>query len=370
MDPLLLAAQLTLGVLGVVGVAAATPGEWQAHLARVLIALVVTALVARVTPQRIVKLSPVFCVAVLGLLVAVLFFGVAPDGSVARRWLDLHFFVLQPSELMKVAVIGYLTAFFYNHPENWQIWRPMLIVGLAVGLIAAEPNISTALFILLLGLAVMVAAGTSLKRLLGVGVPALLIAAVLAVPYLNTQYSYIGERFTGFLDRRGAQELTQDAGYQAAQAEQHLKRGGFFGIGTGQPFYLPAHNTDMIAISIGRSLGLVGTTTLFALYLLIALRGVKIASSMGGPGAILAAGATTYICGQAALNLLVAGGLLPVTGVPLPFVSHGFNSLISVGMAMGLIQSAYRSTRAARARETPARSGADAEGALVRQAGA
>lgn len=366
MDPFLLAAQLTLGMLGVVGVAAASPEDWRGQLLSVLIAVAITFVVARVTPQRIVKLSPAFCVTVLGLLVAVLFFGISPEGSVARRWLDLGVFTLQPSELMKVAVIAYLTAFFYNHPGNWQIWRPMLIVGLAVGLIAAEPNISTALFILLLGLAVMVAAGTSFKRLLGVGVPALLIAAVLAVPYLNTQYSYIGERFTGFLDRRGAQELTQDAGYQAAQAERHLKEGGFFGVGAGQPFYLPARHTDMIAISIGRALGLIGTTTLFSLYLLIALRGLKIASSLSGPGAILAAGATTYICGQAALNLLVAGSLLPVTGVPLPFVSHGLNSLISVAVAMGFIQSAYRSGRP----HTQTASVADAEGVRVRQASA
>jgi cell division protein FtsW len=72
---------------------------------------------------------------------------------------------------------------------------------------------------------------------------------------------------------------------------------------------------------------------------------VQIASSLTGPGALLAVGGTTYICGQAALNLLVAAGLMPITGVPLPFVSYGFNSLISVGITMGFIQSAYRSSR-------------------------
>jgi cell division protein FtsW len=342
-DPFLIAAQLTLGALGVLGVATASPEQWQAQLLRVIFALAITASVARVSPQRVVQVSPAFCVTVLGLLVAVLFIGVTPEGSDAKRWLDLGFFTLQPSELMKVAVIAYLTAFFHNHLGNWQIWRPMLIVGLAVGLIAAEPNISTAIFVFLLGLAVMVAAGTTFKRLLGIGLPAVAIALALAVPYLNAQYAYIGDRLTGFFDRHGDQELTQDVGYQAAQAERYLQGGGLVGVGVGQPLYLPARDTDMIAISIAHALGLVGTTTLFALYLLIALRGLQIASSLKGPGALLAGGATTYICAQAALNLLVAGGLLPVTGVPLPFVSHGFNSLISVAIAMGFIQSAYRS---------------------------
>lgn len=356
-----MAAQLTLGALGVLGVATASPEQWQAQLLRVLIALAITVGVARVSPQRVVQVSPAFCVTVLGLLVAVLFIGISPDGSDAKRWLRVGFFTLQPSELMKVAVIAYLTAFFHNHLGNWQVWRPMLIVGLAVGLIGAEPNISTAIFVFLLGLSVMVAAGTTFKRLLGIGLPAVLIALTLAVPYLNAQYPYIGDRLTGFFDRRGAQERTQDEGYQAAQAERYLQGGGLVGVGVGQPLYLPARETDMIAVSIGHALGLVGTTTLFALYLLIALRGLQIASSLTGPGALLAGGATTYICAQAALNLLVAGGLLPVTGVPLPFVSYGFNSLISVAIAMGFIQSAYRS---------PAAQTAAAETAPLGRAGA
>jgi cell division protein FtsW len=98
----------------------------------------------------------------------------------------------------------------------------------------------------------------------------------------------------------------------------------------------------MIAVSIGHSLGLLGMLTVVALYVVIAVRGIRIAGSLSGPGSLLAAGATAYICGQASLNLLVAAGLLPVTGVPLPFVSYGMNSLISVAIAMGFIHSAHR----------------------------
>jgi len=359
-DPLLMAAQLTLGALGVLGVATANPEGWTDHLARVGVALVITVFAARLSPLRVVRLSKGFCITVLLLLVAVLFVGVSPEGSDARRWLDLGVFTLQPSELMKVAVIAYLTAFFHNHLANWQVWRPLFIVGLAVGLILAEPNVSTAIFIFLLGLAIMVAAGTTLGRLVRLNLIVALFAALIVVPYMNTQFSYLSERISAYLDGRGAQEQTQAGGYQAAQAERYLREGGVVGVGVGQPLYLPARDTDMIAISIGHALGLVGTVTLFALYLLIALRGLQIASSVTGPGALLAIGATTYICGQAALNLMVAARLLPVTGVPLPFVSYGFNSLISVAIAMGFLQSAYRELRAQLPTQTPAQTPAQA----------
>lgn len=353
MDPLLMAAQLTLGALGVLGVATSSPDNWPEHLSRVLIALLVTLLVSRVSPLRIVKLSPAIYVSVLGLLVLVLFRGVSPAGSDANRWLDLGVFVLQPSELMKVAVIAYLTAFFHNHLGRWQIWRPMLVVSLAVTLIGAEPNISTALFVFLLGLAIMVAAGSTLRRLIGISFAVMVFFSLTAAPLLLWQYPYIGERITTFIAGRGNPEMAQDEAYQAEQAARYLRAGGLIGLGVGESTNLPAKDTDMIAVSIGHALGLVGTLTLFAVYGVIALRGVQIASSLTGPGALLAVGATTYICGQAALNLLVASGLLPITGVPLPFVSWGFNSLLSVGIAMGFIQSAYRSTKA-RAPEAPA----------------
>lgn len=350
-----MAAQLTLGTLGILGVATASPEDWTAHLLRVLAALAVTVLVARISPQRVVKMSPSFYLIVLFLLAAVTVVGIEPEGSDAKRWLNLGVFIVQPSELMKVAVIAYLTAFFHNHLGDWQIWRPLLVVGLAVALIVAEPNISTAIFIFLLGLSVMAAAGATLKRLIGISLAIVALTSVLVVPYLVSTYPYIGDRISGFLDGRGAQELTQSEGYQASQATRYLREGGLVGVGTGQPLYLPARETDMIAVSIGHALGVVGTTSLFALYLLIAWRGVQIASGLTGPGALLCIGATTYICGQAALNLLVAANLLPVTGVALPFVSYGFNSLVSVAIAMGFMQSAYRSTRKESPEPTPLR---------------
>jgi cell division protein FtsW len=342
-DRLLLIAQLWLGALGVLGVATAAPELGTEHALRVLAALVVTVVVARIPVRHVVRASPWLYVGTLALLAAVLVIGVSPAGSESKRWLLVGGVTVQPSELMKVAVIAYLAAFFHNHLGDWQIWRPMVVVGLAAGLIVAEPDVSTALFLFALAFAVMLAAGTTLTRLLSISTAAALIALVVGAPYLS-QFGYLSERIQGFQDLWGAQETVQSTSYQAYQARQALAAGGVVGIGAGRPLRVPEAETDMVAISIGRTLGLVGIAGLIALYLVVASRGLRIAAARAGPGALLAAGATAYLCGQAALNLLVASGLFPITGVPLPFVSYGFNSLVSVAIAFGLLHAAHRET--------------------------
>ena len=341
MDGLLIIVQLVLGALGIVGVAASEPSLWTSQLMRVAIGLVITVIVAQIPSKNVVKLSPYAYLGVLFLLILTLFIGISPEGSSSRRWLAIGGFTLQPSELMKVTVVAYLTGFFYNHLGDWQIWRPMLVLGLAAGAIVAEPDVSTALFVFLLAFVIMIAAGTTLVRLFSLSITAALIAVVFAGPYLS-QYSYIGERLGGYFDFRGEQADARGSSYQAVQAQRSLMRAGVVGVGPGRPVYVPEADTDMVVISIGHALGLLGVATLFALYFVIAARGIAVASSVTGPGALLSVGATIYICLQAGLNLMVASGLVPVTGIPLPFVSYGFNSLISVSIAMGFIHSAAR----------------------------
>ena len=353
MDRLLLTAQVVLGALGILGVAAAAPDLAGEHALRVAAALAVSVAVAYLPVARVVRASPWLYAGTLALLVAVLFIGVAPAGSDAKRWLLVGGVSVQPSELMKVAVIAYLAAFFWNHLGDWQIWRPMLVVGVAAGAIIAQPDVSTALFTFALAFAVMLAAGTTLTRLLSITTAAALVAIVIGGPYLS-QFSYLAERITGFQDLWGAQEATRSTSYQAFRAREALQAGGWIGIGPGGIVRVPEAETDMIAVALGRTLGLVGMATLIATYLLIASRGLRIAAAQAGPGALLAAGATAYVTGQAALNLLVASGLLPVTGIPLPFVSYGLNSLVSVAIAFGFLHAAHReAVRAGALRGTP-----------------
>ena len=344
MDTLLIFTQLTLGMLGVLGVAASQPESWPKQLFNLVLGFFIVIVVSRFKPKAIVKLSPYTYVGVLILLALVLVIGVSPTGSDSKRWLYFGFGTIQPSELMKVAVIAYLTAFFHNHLGNWQIWRPMAVIGIAAGLIIAEPNVSTALFVFALAFAIMIAAGTTLWRLASITVAAAIIATLVAGPYLS-QYGYISERFAAYADMRGEQSQTDSISYQPRQAQRALVKAGFFGIGPGRPLSVPEADTDMVAIAVAYALGLSGVATLIGLYLILALRGLRIAAVLSGPGSLLAAGATTYICAQAALNLLVASGLLPVTGVVLPFVSYGFNSLVSVSIAMGFLHSAYRQAK-------------------------
>ena len=354
MDPLLLTAQILLGALGILGVTAAAPEVGVEHGLRVAFALIVTIIVGRVPVRRIVRASPWAYGGVLFLLLLVLFVGVSPAGSDAKRWLLLGGLSLQPSELMKVAVIGYLAAFFHNHLGNWEIWRPIAVVGVAAGLVVAEPDVSTSLFLFALAFAVMLAAGTTIVRLLSISTAAAMIALVVGWPYLS-QFDYLSERFTGFQDLWGAQADVQGSSYQAYRARQELISAGVVGIGAGLPVRVPEAETDMVAVSIGRSLGLVGLLTLVAIYLLVASRGLRIASARSGPGSLLAAGATAYVCGQAALNLLVASGLFPITGIPLPFVSYGLNSLVSVAIAFGFLHAAHREAMAEETADAPER---------------
>jgi cell division protein FtsW len=347
-DPLLLMLQLLLTALGVLGVAAAAPDLTVEHAGRALVGFALVATVAYIPTRWVVRVTPLAYLVTVALLGAVLVVGVSPDGLDARRWLALGGLpmTLQPSELMKVVIIAYLASFFHNHRGNWEIWRPMVVVGLAAGLVMAQPNISTAVFIFLLAFAIMVASGTSLQRLLSITTAAGVVASVIGAPYLS-RLEYLGRRWDGFLGSLSGEVDVQGIGFQADRARAALQGAGLFGIGPGRPVRVPEAETDMIAVAIGQSLGLLGAAVLVLLFALMVGRIFQIASLARGPSALLAAGTGLYIGGQAAINLLVAAGLMPITGVPLPLVSYGFNSMLSVSVALGFVHAAFRQARAA-----------------------
>ncbi len=360
-DRTLLSIQVTLGVLGVVGVAAAAPGLALEQTLRLAVALALSLAVGRLRARHVVKLSPYVFVALLAALILVLFVGVSPAGSESKRWLLIGPVSFQPSELMKVAVVAYLATFFYNHNGNWEIWRPMLVIGVTAGLIVIEPDVSTAAFVFVLAVAVMIAAGATLGRVLAIMFTASATAALLAGTVLS-QFSYIGERMVGYFDRWGSQSQAADLSYQALRALQAIARGGVLGVGAGRRVPVPEADTDFVAVSIAHSLGFLGVVTLILLYALLAWRGFAIARRVTGPAALLAAGATAYICGQAGLNLMVASGMFPVTGMPLPGVSYGLNSQLSVAIAFGFLLLASRqATEAAEAQPATEPRGARGE---------
>lgn len=346
MDRVLLTIQILLGALGILGVATGEPALFGEHAGRVLFGILLTFAVAAIRPRTVVRLSPFIYVTMLLLLVAVLIFGISPEGSQSNRWLDLGLFTLQPSELMKVAVIAYLATFFHNHLVDTPAWRPTIVIGIACGLIVLQPDLGTSVFIFLLAMGIMFIGPVKPQKVIAVGALALVLGGLIG-SLLLSDFTYFADRIDSFFDLHSEQAQAQDVSYQAVQAQRTIMRAGLVGIGPGQPTVVPEAETDMVAIAITQALGLVGIGTVIILFVLFGIRGIKIASSLTGPGSLLAAGATLYICGQAGVNLAVASGLLPITGIPLPFVSYGLNSIISVSIAAGFIHSAYRQVRRA-----------------------
>ena len=346
MDPLLLTLQVLLSALGVLGVAAAAPDATLEQILRAALGLGLAAIVAYIPVRWVVRSAPAAYFITLGMLIAVLVVGISPDGLSAQRWLAIGPVTVQPSELMKVVVIAYLAAFFHNHRGDWQIWRPILVVGIAAGFILLQPNISTALFIFMLAFAVMVAAGTSLQRLFAISSAAAVLMAVIGAPYF-AQLGYLSDRITGFQGAIRGDVDVLGIGFQASRARLALENAGLFGIGPGRPVRVPEAETDMIAVAIGQSLGFIGVAVLIVAFVLLIGRIIRIATLARGPSALLAAGTAFYLSGQASINLLVAAGLMPITGIPLPLVSYGLNSMLSVSIALGFAHAAFREARAA-----------------------
>lgn len=346
MDPVLLTIQLLLGALGILGVATGDPAVLTEHAGRFLGALLITVFVSFIRPRTVVKLSPAIYVSLLVLLLLVLFIGVSPEGSQSNRWLLIGSFTFQPSELMKVAVIAYLAAFFHNHFDRTPIWKPTAVIGLACGLIILQPDLGTSVFIFLLALGIMFIGPVRPQKVFAVGGLTMVVGVMFGSLFLS-DFTYFADRIDSFFDLHGDQAMAQDVSFQAVQARRTIMRAGFLGIGPGRPSIVPEAETDMVAIAVTQSLGLIGIGTVITLFVLFGIRGIKIASSLTGPGSLLAGGATLYICGQASVNLAVASGLLPITGIPLPFMSYGLNSLFSVSIAAGFIHSAYRQVKRA-----------------------
>jgi cell division protein FtsW len=318
-------------------------GDGTAYLVKYLmygaVGLVAMQLLARHGLEAVRRVTPVLLLASFVLLVLVLIpgFGVTVNG--ARRWLGAGPMQFQPAELMKLALVLHAASVLSAKPKLVPNLRRVagpvfLPAGCAVLLIAAQPDLGTALVIGFTLAAMLVAAGLPLRQLglIAGGVSLLIILFALLEPYRRA-------RLTAFLnpwDHAGT------IGFQAVQGQIAIGSGGLFGVGPGQSvqkvFYLPEAHTDFILAVIGEELGLAGICALLALYGMIGYAGLRTAKAAKGAYAkLLAAGLTSLILCQALLNIYTVLGLAPLTGVPLPFISSGSSSLICLLMAMGLL---------------------------------
>jgi cell division protein FtsW len=315
------------------------------YLKRTLIFGAVGLLIMHVTArhglQAVRNLTPVILGGCLFLLVVVLGVGSSVNG--ASRWIGAGPLQLQPSELVKVALILYGADLLARKPKRARSiegFMPfLLVVGAACLLIMLQPDMGTTMVIAFSVAATLIAAGARPRDLgliaLAIGAAALLMTVV--EPYRMA-------RLTGFLNP-GADAA--GTGFQAAQAKIALGSGGIFGVGIGngvqKAFYLPEAHTDMISAVIGEELGMIGIFGVVGLFAMFGYAGLKVAQkAKDSYGKLLVAGLTSLVLVQATINLFAVMGLAPLTGVPLPFVSYGNSSLMATLFAVGLILNVAR----------------------------
>lgn len=304
---------------------------------------IVTLLVAMRIPYDFWKkvAAPILVVAI-GLLIATKFFGHSALGG--QRWIGIGPIKIQPSEIAKLAVVLFLAKTLASRPHMaFDLWKgvvPLLGVSLiAIVLVERQPDLGTAMTILLSVFVVLFAAGARVRVL--AGLLACFGLIVFAVVYHEAStHSFRWDRLRAFVDPDADKLHT---GYQIRHSLYALGSGGTTGVGFGQSREklvgnLPEQRTDFIFAVIGEEFGLAGTFGVLLAYLFFAARGLHIAVSVKEPfGALLAAGITGMITTQALLNVSVVSASIPTTGIPLPLISYGGSSLVSTLFAIGIL---------------------------------
>jgi cell division protein FtsW len=278
-------------------------------------------------------------------LVAVLF---APPVNGASRWLSLGPLGVQPSELAKIAIIVFTAALLERRMDRidelgYALLPIGVVTGMIVGLVLVEPDLGTAVSILVIAGVMVFAAGVSYRYVVG-----LILVALPAFYLVVMSTEYRRQRVTAFLDPWSD---PLGSAYQMIQSMIAVGTGGIFGRGlmggVQKLFYLPEPHNDFIYAVIAEELGLVGATLVLACFCVITWRGLRTATRAPDRfGAFLAIGITVMIAFQAFFNISVVLGLAPTKGIPLPFVSSGGSSLLVclLGMAILLNVSQHAST--------------------------
>jgi cell division protein FtsW len=302
---------------------------------------------ARVDYHAWRRITPYVLIGTGVLLFAVLVpgIGIVVDGS--RRWLGYGPLRMQPSELAKIALLLFCAEVLTRRAESlhdWRAWSPVLTVGGGLCfLVIVEPDLDSTVVFGLIAASMLLVAGARMKHMSTLIVAGVTLSALLAVavPYRRA-------RVFAFLDPWSD---TSNTGYQIAQSLIALGSGGVDGVGLGAGrakwMFLPNAHTDFIFAIIGEELGLVGCLLVLALFAGFGLVGYHVARTAPDRyGMLLAAGVTTWVVGQAAINLGAVVGLLPVSGITLPFLSAGGSSLVFSMIGAGMLANVARQSHA------------------------
>ena len=299
----------------------------------------------RMSPRAYRALAyPILFVSIVA-LVAVLVPGIGIDAFGARRWIDLGPLQLQPSELAKVGILLWGGDLLARKQQLGTLRRARhlflpLVPGFVfvIGLVMLEPDLGTTLCYLLILLGLLWMVGMPMRYF--VGLVGLVAGAVTALAVASP---YRLERLTSFTDPF---KDAQGAGFHTVESIYALGSGGLFGVGLGDgtsKYWVPNANSDYVFAIIGEELGLLGACVVLVLFALFAYTGMRVARRSADPFVRLVAGAATvWLCGQAVINIGYVTALLPVTGIPLPFISAGGTSLLASFFVLGMLVSFAR----------------------------
>ncbi len=325
------------------------------HIVRILIAALFLSLTLHVDYRIYRRFSPAALFLGLGLLLGLFLFGYAIRDSVRCYSLRFLRLTLQPSEIARFSLVLFLSYWITRAGRELTDFKrgflvPALAVGCTVALIASQPNYGCAAATGLVALLVLFLGGARLTHLAaltltGCGAAALKIWSV----------PYVRERILAFIHR--GENLTE-ANWQIHQSLIALGSGGIFGAGFGESrqklSWLPDSHTDFTFSILGEEAGLIGTCLVSSLFLLFALRALKISRSCGDTfGEMLAVGLGSSIFVHAAFNMAVATGLFPVTGLPLPFLSYGGTALVMNAVSVGVLLNISRQHQRSPIRRVP-----------------
>ncbi|MEP7020649.1 MAG: rod shape-determining protein RodA [Pseudonocardiales bacterium] len=369
-DWVLIAAALALSLAGAVLVWAATRDAARAqganpegflyrHLTNLAIAAVLMVVVSRCDARLLRLFGPiVYVVSLLG-LAAVFVVGTTVNG--AHAWIrlggDLQ---LQPSEFMKLGLVVGMAVLFAQRdaerrscsehardedasPTTSDVLLAMILIAVPLMMVMLQPDLGSAMVLAAAAFGVLIAAGVRARWTIGLLLLTVLVAVLAVKGGLLAEYQVA--RFSSFTHPG---QDTQGAAYNVTQAHIAIANGGLFGTGLfdgpqTNGGFVPEQRTDFVFSVAGEEFGLLGGAALIGLYAVLCWRGMRIAADSERAGRLVAIGVVCWIAFQAFQNIGMNLGLMPVTGLPLPFVSYGGSSMFAQGLAIGLLQAVRRS---------------------------
>jgi rod shape determining protein RodA len=361
-DWLLVGAAIALALIGAVLVWAATRDAERAaghdpngylyrHLVNIAIAVVLMFAASRLDARMLRRSGPVlYLLGIFGLLL-VLAVGVTING--AHAWIRLGGgFEVQPSEFMKLGLVIGLAVLFAQRgrdradrpPTAADVLLALLLIAVPLALIMLQPDLGSAMVLAVTAFAVLIAAGVRARWT--VGLIALAIAGAVIVVKAGLLAQYQLDRFNSFADPG---HDPQGAAYNINQARIALANGGFSGTGLFRGpqtngGFVPEQRTDFVFSVLGEEFGLVGGVVVIALFAVLCWRGLVIARRADRTGALVAVGIVCWFAFQAFQNIGMNLGLMPVTGLPLPFVSYGGSSMFAQCLAIGVLLAVRRAS--------------------------